>query len=190
MGVLLASLLKGLPGFEESYQALFRDLTARQAFPRRLAWTGQEEECTENDFVFMSIFYFWFLITHYSFKVKLVDEIPSDYLTKVVAALKKTANQTEHGFTMNEMLTSHVYKRISGTQKPLNRTGLFEHVFKRILGLAVGNFFDPLPIKYEPVLSPLFLSILIVLDQNTYRALFTCILCPFRRHRAAHDQCW
>jgi hypothetical protein len=69
LGVLLASLLKGIPGYEESYRALFQDLTAKQAFPRRITWTGQEEGRTEDEFVFMEVFYFRFLIAHLSFRL-------------------------------------------------------------------------------------------------------------------------
>lgn len=51
LGVLLASLLKGISGYEESYNALVHDLAKHRTFPKRLTWTGAEEDCSENDLV-------------------------------------------------------------------------------------------------------------------------------------------
>jgi len=53
LGVLLALLLRSSPGFEETYQRLIQDLVQNNCLPRRIGWTGEEEDYDISDLVLL-----------------------------------------------------------------------------------------------------------------------------------------
>lgn len=61
LGVLLALLLRSSPGFEETYQRLIHDLVQSKCLPRRIGWTGEEENYDISDLVLLNFVVDWLL---------------------------------------------------------------------------------------------------------------------------------
>ncbi len=176
IGLLLVALLRGSRGYEDSYHVLLQQLAQLKDTKRRLTWEGDEVDNDVEDLVYILSTVDTSLIN--LIKVKQCEQLPCDFLVRVLEHFRSSLQHIGHGFLNKENTSIARYMSIIGNTFKMDKTSL--RILERNLGLTKAAFSDPSATQYHHVPSIIWLVILmVIIVEINYRTFFTSVLYSF-----------